>query len=418
MAPPELSTLTPPLGGNSRPDPIALDDVRPGAHVTLHLLEQQGVVFDAARQAAYAVNQTGTFIWCCLESGMAISEIVARLERTFVITRDRAVDYLETAVRHWRDLGLVVSDGRETLSAAQPWQSGRLSFGDDDETSRLDGPGQGYRLLDTDFRIRVSSPNMQDEIELLLAPLAGSARAANVVHLELIEHASGFSVLRDGRVYASCNQLDQAAPLIKTCLIEMALNRSGDFGALHAAALYRDSHCVLLAGPSGAGKSTLTAALLATGFELMADDTTVLARETLDARPVPFAICLKQGAWELLKSRFPALGGRPVHHRLDGKKIRYLLGEVGQAWAKPTCHRPVRSLVFLNRVPEAKSALEAISRADALSRFAREFCPLGDGLTVEKMGQLVTWIRRIDCFELRYSPLDDGVEQIVRLCRA
>jgi Coenzyme PQQ synthesis protein D (PqqD) len=418
--PPDALTLTSPPARDARRTPVAPDDVRPAAHVTLHLLEQQGVVFDATRQAAYALNQSGTYIWCCLESGMASSEIAAQLERTFGITRACAVDYLDTALRHWRELGLIVDPGRDVRSTAvtePPKHVGVVAPGDADGAQRADGRGRPYLLLDTNFQIRVSAPRLQPEIELLLAPLAGPGRAANAVHLELREHANGFSILREGRLYASCGELDQAVPLVKTCLIEVALNRSGDFGALHAAALCRDGRCVLLAGPSGAGKSTLTAALVAAGFELMADDTTVLARETLEARPVPFAICLKRGAWELLKSRFPAIDGRPIHHRLDGKKVRYLVGTAGQAWAKPTSRRPVHSLVFLNRVPEAKSSLERISRAEALSRFSREFCPLGDGLTAAKMDQLVTWIRGVDCFELRYSPLDDGVEQLVKLCR-
>lgn len=419
MVLPDTVILTAPPGQSVGAGSAGAGDVVPAAHVTFHVLEHEGVLFDATQQAAYAVNQTGTFIWCCLESGMAAPEIVAQLQRTFSITRACALDYLETALRHWRERGFIVSRSRDVRSTPTAELSlwGAVASGDTVVAqSRADRGGRTYVLLDTNFYICIAAPKLRREIELLLQPLAAAAPPRTGVHLELIEHEAGFSILREDRLYASCGDLDQAVPLIKTCLIDIAFKRSGDFGALHAAALCRNGRCVLLAGPSGAGKSTLTAALVAAGFELMADDTTVLAGETLEARPVPFAICLKEGAWELLKPRFPEIDSRPTHHRLDGKRVRYLVASAGHVWAKPTARHPVHGLVFLNRVPEAKSRIKRISRAEALSRFSGEFCPLGDGLTSAKMAQLVTWIRGVDCFELRYSPLDDGVEQLVKLC--
>jgi len=412
-------TVTPPAGAEATVEEPRACFVQPAPQVTLHIIEEQGVLFDAARQCAYAINATGTFIWCCLESGLPPADIVGRLEQTFAITRASASDYVDTALRNWRDLHLIAASGRpasETPSRprrardAAIWQPGSGPAAPHDPARR------DYLLLDAGFRIRARAPLLQAEIDLLLSPLATDRPERDAIRLDLVEDECGFSVIREGRPHATCAELDQAVPLIKTCLIELALKRSGDFGAVHAAAVSRNGRCILLAGASGAGKSTLTAALVAAGFELMADDTTVLTRDTLDARPVPFAICVKEGAWGLLKSRFPAIDGRPVHHRLDGKKVRYLLPAAGHAWARPASRRPVDTLIFLNRVPEAKSSLRAIARADALSRLSNEFCPLGDGLSAEKLDQLIGWMTRIDCAELKYSPLDEGVEQIARLC--
>jgi len=60
--------------------------------------------------------------------------------------------------------------------------------------------------------------------------------------------------------------------------------------------------------------------------------------------------------------------------------------------------------------------LRPLARAEALSRIAGEFCPLGEGLTAEKLDQMIGWMTRVDCLELNYSPLDEGVEQIAALC--
>lgn len=388
--------------------------------VTLHILDQQGVLFDPVRQCVYAINATATFIWCCLERGMAADEVIAQLERTFGISKVCAEDYLDTAVRHWRELDLVSTaqppEDAAARAVTRPVDLAHAVTEGRQPARRRRDVGRPYVLLDAAFGIRIAAPTLHREIDAVLSPLSAPAATAAAIRLDFIENGAGFSIRRDGRPYASCSRLDQAVPLIKSCLIELAFGRSGDFGAVHAAALRRNGRCVLLAGASGAGKSTLTAALVAAGFELMADDTTVLARDTLAARAVPFAICLKEGAWELLRSRFPDLEDRPVHDRLDGKKVRYLLPGVGHAWAKPTTDHRVDSLVFLNRVPESSSTLRSIGRADALSRLAREFCPLGEGLTAAKMDQLVAWIEAVDCVELRYSPLDDGVEQLAKHC--
>jgi hypothetical protein len=395
----------------------------PQTDVTLHILDQQGVLFDAARQCAYAINATGTFIWCCLERGMAPQEIVEQLGHTFGISAGSAEDYLGTALRHWRELNLLSLKPPPNTTAVPPRgsclaeEAGRVGRAGAPTHRRQREGARPYALLDVTFDIRVSAPTLRKEIDLVLSPLSVAAAVSRaMIRLELLECAGGFSIRREGRPFAACERLDQAVPLVKSCLIELAFGRSGDFGAVHAAALHRNGRCILLAGASGAGKSTLTAALVAAGFELMADDTTVLARDTLEARAVPFAICLKEGAWELLRTRFPDLDGRPIHDRLDGKKVRYLLPAADHVWAKPAMRSRVDSLVFLNRVPEPKSSLRPIDRVDALSRLAREFCPLGDGLTAEKMEQLVAWIGAVDCLELRYSPLDDGVEQLAKHC--
>jgi len=388
----------------------------------LRILDDDGILFDAAKQSVYELNTAGTFIWCCLEEGADLAETCTRTRETFGVTDSVARGYVTAAVRHWRELQLL-NEGQEAGTGVdfdlgppgprKTHEPRRTGSGN----SRPAVDCQDYLLLDVGFRLRILTAALRDEIALLLAPLATDSIRSDFVRLDLVEDGSGWLILREGSVHARCSLREQVVPLIKTSLVEIALERSGDFGAVHAAAVVRNGCCLLLAGSSGAGKSTITAALVAAGFELMGDDTTVLARETLDARPVPFAICLKEGSWDLLASRFPELEDRPIHHRLDGKKVRYLPPLRGCAWAKPRARYPVRGLVFLNRVPEAQSAIVPLRRADALRRLIAEFCPLGEGLTKAKLDALVAWISRTPAFELRYSPLDDGVEQLAKLCR-
>jgi hypothetical protein len=140
----------------------------------------------------------------------------------------------------------------------------------------------------------------------------------------------------------------------------------------------------------------------------MSDDTVVLA-DTMEARPMPFALCLKEGAWPLLEARFPSLARIGEHRRLDGKRVRYLLPPDREKWVAPGSSAPVGWIVFLKREENARGDLVPLARADALTRLLSECVPLGDGLDGAKVDALVRWIGGIPCYELRYGELDGAV---------
>lgn len=57
------------------------------------------------------------------------------------------------------------------------------------------------------------------------------------------------------------------------------LATGSDRTALHASALVRNGHCLLLAGPSGSGKSTLGYALFRTGFRILAEEAVYVSEQ-------------------------------------------------------------------------------------------------------------------------------------------
>jgi hypothetical protein len=206
-------------------------------------------------------------------------------------------------------------------------------------------------------------------------------------------------------------------PVAKIALVTFALERSGDFGALHAGAVCRsDGPCVVIAGASGAGKSTLVAALAAHGFRSLGDDTVVLARDTLAVRAIPFGICLKEGAWTLLSPRVPELSEQPVHQRLDGKRVKYFIPRGPSGATGRAEQHLVSAIVFPNRSDDGPLELIRVSHADALTRLASEFCPLGGRLDAEKIERLIRWVGGMTCLEMRYASLDDGMNAVAGIC--
>jgi hypothetical protein len=106
--------------------------------------------------------------------------------------------------------------------------------------------------------------------------------------------------------------------------------------------------------------------------------------------------------------RFPALRREPVHRRPDNKRVRYL-----HASNRPTGARyDVSAIVFPTWVNGTASALAPLPRPQALRTLLAGFCPLGDGLAAPDIARLVAWIARLDCYELRFSTLDDAIARL------
>jgi hypothetical protein len=383
----------------------------------VRFLDGEGLLFDSTSQKLYAANRAATFVWCCLEDGMAAGEIVRAMHRTLRLSVTTAQDYVETAVREWRRHGLLTDSIERPAPPPRvtetPVHRRLQATGDSIHGESFDPVAERHcRLLDTDFRIRFGSEDARIDLDPYLRPLAGEPAGAAPITVDVIERSGLHALVHEGRVIERWADPEELVPIVKLALLGMSLRLSGDFGALHAAAVCRETGpCVLLPGPSGVGKSTLAAGLLSEGFRSLGDDTVVLADGSLDIRAVPFGICLKDGSWKLLASRFPDLSRQPIHDRLDGKRVRYLIPPPS---ARPDSPRAAAWIAFPRRT-NRRSELVPISRPDALCRLAVQFCPLGSGLDLPKVEQLIEWIGGLSCFELRYATLDHGINLIKSL---
>jgi hypothetical protein len=97
--------------------------------------------------------------------------------------------------------------------------------------------------------------------------------------------------------------------------------------ALHASAVRVGEHCVLFAGRSGAGKSTLAAHLASRGFDLIADDVSVISTENEEVAVWPTVPHLKLDCRSLdtlgeAAERLPLAGGSRGKRRLTVRGFR------------------------------------------------------------------------------------------------
>jgi hypothetical protein len=390
--------------------------------VSLHALDRGGILFDAIGQKLYGVNATAAFIWCCIEDGLTPGESIERLAETLGIAHDDAEDYTDEIVGRWREFGLIGDPtgairrllAENTVKEPTPKPSPGVDPDANGAELRHIAATRHYRVLDTRFRMRFGSETLLHRLEPFLAPLAAApSRSGPVLDVRL--GRGGISLHVDGKERDRCLDDRAVVPMIKANLVPIALERSRDFCALHAAAVARGGKCILMPGAAGRGKSTMAAGLVALGVDLLGDDTVVLARDGLEARSLPLAIGVKAGAWDLLDRYFPALAAEPIHHRPDGKDVRYLMPPGERLCRDHEARFAVHGIIFLHRLPGASATLSPVTASEALARISNDFLPLGAPLDRVGVELFLQWISRLACYELRYGTLEEGCAHIVSI---
>ena len=214
----------------------------------------------------------------------------------------------------------------------------------------------------------------------------------------------------------SSSTIEGAAVAVRACLTQLATARSGGLCVVHAGALCRNGAALLLPGDAGHGKSTLSAGLAARGFDMLCDDTTLLAGEPPLVRSIPTGLCIKRGAYPVLEPHYPRLASLPEWRRPDGRQARYLMPGRDLPWARPDAAVDVRWIVFPRYHPDRGTALLPLPRHEALARLLRGVCFLSGSLDERNLEKLIAWIEPIDCFELPLSSLDAATALLDGLC--
>ena len=203
----------------------------------------------------------------------------------------------------------------------------------------VEGALGSWRLLEQRPELVSSSARTLPRIQLRLAhdpcdpagDITVSSAAPGLVEL----NGPGVHGSADGaRLTAACTVtaavLEDRYVFEETVLPSLVLNLTThlDRQPLHAAAVRRGAHTVLLHGPSGAGKSTLAYAASGTGWHVLSDDAVFLQAKPqlrIWARPSRLHLPPEAVAW------FPELAERPLVRRQNGR---------WKVWVEPTAAWP------------------------------------------------------------------------------
>lgn len=379
----------------------------PSDAVRLHVIGDEGVLFDPERQIISVTSASATFIWCCLQEGLSPPDIESLLVRRFAMSPVSAADAVGETIRQWRLLGLV--GGRPGQSAGSADRDG----------APIRAPDHGievtYRFFDTVFRLVFSDSETMRRVDTVLAPLA-TRPTSDAIRLVVDRTAEGYGIGSAAEPPERCEDVAQLVPMVIGDLTIRALQQVHGLCALHAAAVEIDGSCVVLPGDSGRGKSTLVAALVAGGAVLVSDDTVVLDRADLSVRPLPLGVCLEAGAWPVLTPFVPALAELTNHRSLDDRTVRYLVPPPAQ---RAAINRPLPSSIIAFPVfdPTMPPRLVPLKPADTLRRLIGGFHPITGHFDDAGLDRLIHWISGARTVELRYPTLGDAKVMVRSLCR-
>jgi hypothetical protein len=382
------------------------------AKLSLHHIGEEGLLLDPANRRLYALNASAAFIWSLLKDGKSPAEVSRALNEQFAVPADAAASYVANVLRQYEALR---QDGPppdpETAAIVAAPQAGR--------PGRMGGRlSRTYLLLDSAFRVHYDGVRLFEHVHPLLQHRVAVNRAGltNVTDVVVAQQDDRVAVIAGEEMIGSSLTIEDAAVAVRACLTQLATARSGGLCVVHAGALCRNGAALLLPGDAGDGKSTLSAGLAARGFDMLCDDTTLLAGEPPLVRSIPTGLCIKRGAYAVLEPHYPRLASLPEWRRPDGRQARYLMPGRELPWAGPDAAVGVSWIVFPRYHPDRGTALLPLPRHEALARLLRGVCFLSGSLDERNLEKLIAWIEPIDCFELPLSSLDAATALLDGLC--
>lgn len=379
--------------------------------VSVHLVDGGAVLFEQDKQSLYTTNATAAAVWYGLQDSAPPAAVAGRLAERFSIDLDTARAYVAQTLRQWRKArGAVRTGWGRQSDLFEQANADRLAVVRQILTpSKPMALTAHYRLLDSIISIRYETYELAHRTHEVFGHLwLDEPLIENTISFDVVQFDGGVALTEGGDVIEFCTDESQAVAMVRACVIDRALEESGDFAALHAAAATRDGRCILFPGASGAGKSSLIAGLAAEGYTLFGDDTVTISRDDFSIRPVPCGICVKKSGWDLLAPRFPEIRVAPVHGRPDNNFVRYLTPPTIKT-ANTEDKAEVGWIVFPRFTPDSSTEFIPLSGIGALERLLACFLPLGGGLDNTDVERLVDWVSTTPSFELRTSSLTDTV---------
>lgn len=364
------------------------------------------VAFSPRSRSLLLLNDSAALIWQSFERGANLTAAARELSAQFAIPMEVAERDATVAYDALKRQQLAA---QRRAGTDEDWFGYRMMVGKLEDRGALKPPD----LIVTLFGERIGliiPPEMREPIRRMFGSRIcdpDGDRTALVVSssngLVVVEGAGpSFSVPRTP---------PEAMPLICQSIFATALKRAGFALVIHAACVRRGDRTFLLPGLSGSGKSTLTAALGRSGFEILADDTTVFLTADGTVSPSAFWLSIKSGSYALLASAYPELAD--LADCVSRERVVRLLPNQ----ALGTADAQITDIVFPSYRGAADGSMrfQAISRAEALLRITDSGYWFPDGISSAEVGSFLGFIERSSCAELFCSNLETSIALFRRL---
>jgi HprK-related kinase A len=294
-----------------------------------------------------------------------------------------------------------------------------------DLRQQLAGEGVWLRTGPFSLRVRSRIPHVAEGLADLYGQfeVRNSQQAFADFHVELNPPATHRRWFRpqvnfsfDGTLPFKPLPLDQAYPMLEWGLNWCISMHAHHYLIIHAAVVEKNGRVAILPAPPGSGKSTLTAGLVLSGWRLLSDELTLIDRTTGLIQPLPRPVSLKNQSIEVIR-QFDA-GAFINRASLDTAKgtVAHMRPPKDSVQRQ---HEPARPAWVIFPKWEAGAATQLISRSKAetfmfLAQNAFNYSHLGaDGFRVG-----TALIEQVECYDFRYSRLQEAVAAFDRLADA
>jgi len=206
---------------------------------------------------------------------------------------------------------------------------------------------------------------------------------------------------------------DQAFPMFEWGLNWCVSSQAQHYLIIHAAVVEKNGRAAILPAPPGSGKSTLCAALIQNGWRLLSDELTLIRRGDAALIPLPRPVSLKNASIDVMKRYAP-------HAVFSPSVSDTVKGTVAQMKAPTTsverADQPAAPgwIVFPRYAADAPLTMIPVPRGRAFMRVADNafnYTQLG-GAGFEALCGVVS---QSDCYDFRYSVLDEAIAAFERL---
>lgn len=193
-------------------------------------------------------------------------------------------------------------------------------------------------------------------------------------------------------------------------ILQKIYNKNEDewMAVFHAAGISNGKEGILFIGDSGDGKSTISAILMASGFEVLADDFLPVESATSQLCSFPAAISVKHSAFGLLVKQFPGLEDSwEYSYPAFNKTVRYLSSpDSAQGKLKKI---PCKALVFVKYKANTGLQFSSLSKEIALQKLipGSWISPLESNAKC-----FLDWFDSMPCYQLTYSDNEAMIETV------
>jgi hypothetical protein len=384
--------------------------MKPADGLHLLLLSEGAVLFDEAAQKLFHLNTSAAFIWCQLVEGLDEQTIKIELQEMLTITAPNAETYLQASFTFFKKIGVIKGFEKTQRIKITATTETHLSY---DKSAFIDE--RNYRLLSSSFCIRYTTNDQLLLVDSVLHHLRNNDLLSSCTYFDIIQGEDGrIYVCQDNLTRLSCDGDAQLAPLVKSLIWQAAVNKHDYFLNIHAGVVSDGKQCYVFPAGSGSGKSTLTAALVQQGFEYYSDETALIHEPEFHVESVPLALCVKDSGVEVLSRYYPHLPQLTVHHRSDGKKVRYLAPPTNLSVAINT-RQPISAIIFPHYCPTHITSLEPMSSLHALQALMQECLIVDKCLNKDNVSSLLSWIENTPCYSLKIGNLEEALMLVRKL---